>query len=162
MLFLSGKVNKIPSKGLLHFNSFDVHQGLTAWRLDETIWNHDKATGYLTKTSMNFSVAIIKFQICQSFHQYFFPLTNLKQLNNRTPFCFPPSFFKHVFSWEPKGSPPMPPPQEIRPYSGTINHWFPLIDCHDFYHVWKLPPGSIKLKTKSLFQGTGWLPGCLC
>ena len=31
------------------------------------------------------------------------------------------------FSWEFKVHPPKLPPQEIRPYQGTINHWFPLI-----------------------------------
>ena len=34
-------------------------------------------------------------------------------------------------SWEPKGpTPQCHPPQEIRPYWGTINHWFPLIRAY--------------------------------
>ena len=35
-----------------------------------------------------------------------------------------------ILSWESKGPTPPnanPPPTEIRPYSGIINHWFPLI-----------------------------------
>ena len=39
--------------------------------------------------------------------------------------CIPFDLF--IFSWESKGTPPMPPPQEIRPYSGIINHHCPLI-----------------------------------
>ena len=34
--------------------------------------------------------------------------------------CFFLFNVKHLISWEPKGTPPMPPPHEIRPYLGTI------------------------------------------
>ena len=60
-------------------------------------------------------------------------------------FPSPPCFSRYLGSWESKGTPPkLPPSINSRPFfSGTINHWFPLIrpaisrggtlDSHDWF-----------------------------